>query len=162
MDYQDVTAVIQVGVAASVEQYVHRLGRTARAGKSGVGVIVLVDWESFFLREITKKFPVNPHPGASPAVPGGPNPLAAVSEPEAARISRAIAGLSRETKLQTYQAFLGFYKGLLRNISMNPAALVATANKWAACMKLADPHIFAKAAGKMGLRGVPGLNIVRD
>ena len=33
MDYPDVTSVIQVGQPADKAQYVHRLGRTARAGK---------------------------------------------------------------------------------------------------------------------------------
>ena len=30
-------------------QYVHRLGRTARAGKTGDGVLLLADFERFFL-----------------------------------------------------------------------------------------------------------------
>jgi superfamily II DNA/RNA helicase len=40
MDYPDVTLVIQVGVT-SREQYIHRLGRTARAGKVSYLVFVL-------------------------------------------------------------------------------------------------------------------------
>ena len=32
MDYPDVTAVVQVGLPSDRAQYVHRLGRTARAG----------------------------------------------------------------------------------------------------------------------------------
>ena len=37
MDYPDVTAVVQVGLPSDKAQYVHRLGRTARAGKAGGG-----------------------------------------------------------------------------------------------------------------------------
>ena len=40
MDYPDVTSVIQVGQPADKAQYVHRLGRTARAGKQGSGVLL--------------------------------------------------------------------------------------------------------------------------
>lgn len=34
-------------------QYVHRLGRTARAGKSGKGLIILGDYEAGFLRSLS-------------------------------------------------------------------------------------------------------------
>ncbi|PIB02977.1 ATP-dependent RNA helicase mss116, mitochondrial [Cercospora beticola] len=41
MDFPNVTHVIQVGLPPSREQYIHRLGRTARAGKEGEGWIFL-------------------------------------------------------------------------------------------------------------------------
>ena len=37
LDYPDVTAVVQVGVPTNRAQYIHRLGRTGRAGKVGEG-----------------------------------------------------------------------------------------------------------------------------
>jgi len=40
VDYPDVTHVIQFGGAESRETYIHRLGRTGRAGKIGRGLIV--------------------------------------------------------------------------------------------------------------------------
>ncbi len=46
MDYPDVTTVIQVGMPSDKAQYVHRLGRTARAGKQGRGVLLLGDFEA--------------------------------------------------------------------------------------------------------------------
>ena len=52
VDYPDVTQVIQVGMPESREQYIHRLGRTARAGKEGSGLLVLFPFESRFLSEI--------------------------------------------------------------------------------------------------------------
>jgi ATP-dependent RNA helicase MSS116 len=52
MDYPDVTSVIQVGQPADKAQYVHRLGRTARAGKQGCGVLLLADFERAFLRDV--------------------------------------------------------------------------------------------------------------
>jgi ATP-dependent RNA helicase MSS116 len=52
MDYPDVTFVLQVGAASSKEQYVHRTGRSARAGKSGIELVLLCDFERFFLREL--------------------------------------------------------------------------------------------------------------
>jgi ATP-dependent RNA helicase MSS116 len=39
-------------VPSQREQYIHRLGRTARAGKSGEGVIVLDPREDFFIHKV--------------------------------------------------------------------------------------------------------------
>ena len=52
MDYPDVSMVIQVGQPADKAQYIHRLGRTARAGKEGCGVLLLCDFERHFMREV--------------------------------------------------------------------------------------------------------------
>ncbi|KAE9402219.1 hypothetical protein BT96DRAFT_563429 [Gymnopus androsaceus JB14] len=43
------TLVIQVGIPASADQYVHRLGRTAHAGAGGQGIIVLDPREQPFV-----------------------------------------------------------------------------------------------------------------
>jgi ATP-dependent RNA helicase MSS116 len=49
VDYPDVTLVLQMGVPSSREQYIHRLGRTARAGKTGHGVLLLAPFEDGFV-----------------------------------------------------------------------------------------------------------------
>lgn len=43
---------MQVGTPASREQYIHRLGRTGRAGKEGRGLLLLTPWEEVFLRSL--------------------------------------------------------------------------------------------------------------
>eukprot|EP00729_Bicosta_minor_P009051 gene9051-23845_t len=110
MDYPDVSYVLQVGCASSREQYVHRIGRSGRAGKSGEAMLLLCDFEAFFLRD------------------------------------------------QTYQAWLGFYKGLLRKIGWKPHQLVSAANELSRLIGLSEPPaLLARTIGKMGLRGTPGL-----
>lgn len=52
MDYDDVTFVLQVGRASDREQYIHRLGRTARAGKEGLGLLLLAPNDISFLQSI--------------------------------------------------------------------------------------------------------------
>lgn len=47
MDFPNVTTVMQVGLPYAPEQYVHRLGRTARAGTEGSGILVLTPFEMF-------------------------------------------------------------------------------------------------------------------
>jgi ATP-dependent RNA helicase MSS116 len=64
LDYPNVTFVLKVGAPSSKEQYVHRTGRSARAGKSGVGLLLLCDWERFFLKDI-RSLPVKPWTGAA-------------------------------------------------------------------------------------------------
>lgn len=41
MDFPNVSHVIQVGLPSSREQYIHRLGRTGRAGKEGKGFLIV-------------------------------------------------------------------------------------------------------------------------
>lgn len=43
----------QLGLPMEKAQYVHRLGRTARAGKSGKGLIILGDYEAAFLNSLS-------------------------------------------------------------------------------------------------------------
>lgn len=45
MDFPDVTHVIQVGLPKDRETYIHRLGRTARAGKEGEGWLIISEVE---------------------------------------------------------------------------------------------------------------------
>ena len=55
MDYPDVTFVLQVGMTTR-EQYTHRLGRTARAGKGGSGMLLLQPFEESSMRKELKGF----------------------------------------------------------------------------------------------------------
>ncbi|KAJ2599024.1 hypothetical protein H4R99_003871 [Coemansia sp. RSA 1722] len=52
VDYPNVSMVLQVGIPSETDAYVHRLGRTGRAGKSGEGVILLSPLETKFLRAL--------------------------------------------------------------------------------------------------------------
>lgn len=42
-----------MGLPADKEQYIHRLGRTGRKGKEGLGVLLLAPWEKFFLSNLS-------------------------------------------------------------------------------------------------------------
>ncbi|OMH85349.1 DEAD-box ATP-dependent RNA helicase 25 [Zancudomyces culisetae] len=62
VDYPGTSFVIQVGVPGSVEQYIHRIGRTGRAGKQGEGVILLSEADQVFLDTVEKEQKVKiPH-----------------------------------------------------------------------------------------------------
>ena len=55
--YSCLTLILQVGMPSEQAQYIHRIGRTARAGKQGEAVLLLHDFEDFFLSEL-KGLPV--------------------------------------------------------------------------------------------------------
>ncbi|KAL2436395.1 ATP-dependent RNA helicase, mitochondrial [Exophiala dermatitidis] len=54
MDFPNVTHVIQVGPPKKLEDYVHRIGRTGRAGKSGQGWLILQDDERNEFRQLVR------------------------------------------------------------------------------------------------------------
>jgi len=60
VDYPGVTRVIQVGVPKSGEVYVHRVGRTGRAGTEGRGDLVILPFERKFLSTQMKHLPLKP------------------------------------------------------------------------------------------------------
>ncbi|KAG8716150.1 hypothetical protein FRC08_009807 [Ceratobasidium sp. 394] len=120
IDIPGVTCVIQAGLPANAEQYIHRLGRTARAGNEGHGILVLADWEKFFLGK--------------------------------------------------RDAWIGYYKGSLRDLGWSDVELVQRANDLArytylyrgyrpASATWIPPPIFAKTIGMMGLRDVRKHNL---
>lgn len=53
--------MLQLGVPADREQYIHRLGRTGRKGQEGTGILMLAPWEDFFLSTI-KDLPITKAP----------------------------------------------------------------------------------------------------
>lgn len=59
MDYPGVTLVVQFGAPATRELYIHRVGRTARAGREGRAVLLLGQLEQGFLRAV-EDLPVEP------------------------------------------------------------------------------------------------------
>ena len=149
MDFPNVGLVVQVGLPSSTEQYVHRVGRTARAGKDGRAVIILSEQESFFPK-INKTLPLNPYP--VDIVSRVPN--------HQRNVDRAFTNVEEEAKAKAYQAFLGYNKTFLKKLKLTPAELVRLANEYAKAMGCPEPPLIEKSTvGKMGLKGVPGLRI---
>ncbi|KAJ4318737.1 hypothetical protein N0V94_004251 [Neodidymelliopsis sp. IMI 364377] len=149
MDFPDVGLVVQIGLPSSSEQYVHRVGRTARAGKDGRAVIILSEQESFFPK-INRTLPLNPYPvDIISQMPKHQN-----------TVSRAFTNVEDESKAKAYQAFLGYNKTFLKKLKLSPAELVRLANEYAKAMGCPEPPLIEKSTvGKMGLKGVPGLRI---
>jgi ATP-dependent RNA helicase MSS116 len=58
MDFPNVTHVIQIGLPRDRESYIHRLGRTGRAGKEGEGWIILTPFEKGEIRRRLRGLPL--------------------------------------------------------------------------------------------------------
>jgi len=59
MDYPGITEVIQVGLTDR-ESYIHRLGRTARAGREGAGLLIVSEPEARALLPELADLPIIP------------------------------------------------------------------------------------------------------
>lgn len=140
-----VTLVVQVGLPSSSEQYIHRLGRTARAGRSGRGVMILTPHESGFLRTPDMRaLPIQPHPELQ---------LPSLSRPE----------LDKTLQIQAYGAWLGFNAQYTRQIFRSKQQYVNEANKYARdVLGWADesgaPPLSPKTARNLGIHGLDGVN----
>ena len=60
VDYPGVSRVIQVGIPAGPDQYIHRVGRCGRAGSKGRGDLVLLPWECGFVTWQLTDVPLKP------------------------------------------------------------------------------------------------------
>ena len=151
MDYPDVTRIVQVGMPSDKNQYVHRLGRTARAGKSGDGVLLLADFERSFLHGC-KDQPIKNRAATQ---------RSAQFDNVKSGIERALGALPLLTIQTAYQAWLGFYNSHLRKLRWSQTDLVSMANHWVMdCVGAEEPpSLMARTVSQMGLKGVPGLRV---
>jgi ATP-dependent RNA helicase MSS116, mitochondrial len=178
VDYENVTLVVQVGAPSSKEQYIHRLGRTARAGNAGTGILLLCDFERSFLKEMQDLLPNNDDDDDDDDDNNGNGNnnktmitkswTAAETSTEQAHLQQL---LSKDKQLcnsagAAYQAFLGYYNSNVKRFKINgKKELVQLANEYATVIGFPrdgpPPALQAKTVGKMGLKGVEGLNIER-
>ncbi len=62
LDITDITHIIQMDVPSNDDFFIHRAGRTARAGKEGVNVVIGDGWELRQLAKLEKKMGFVVHP----------------------------------------------------------------------------------------------------
>ena len=149
VDYPDVSLVLQVGLTDR-DQYIHRLGRTARAGMEGRGILVLADFEKALLRDLADL------------------PLLELKQcpqldKQKCRTTRALATVRDHSALEqsaekAYAAFLGFYNSNLKKLCMSKMQLVETSALYSQFIGLEKvPMLQQKTLRAMGLMDIPGL-----
>lgn len=167
IDIPGISLVLQLGLPSSLEQYIHRLGRTARAGKEGRGVLILADFEQFFLNQAdVRKLPITLLDMGKVEGESGVK-LNKVAQD----VNGAMTQIDATVRSQAYQAHLGFYKSYLKQLKWKPEELIASTNDYAKNIlqwprqedgRWTGPSLLQKTVSKMGLKGKGGLNVVRD
>eukprot|EP00644_Phytophthora_capsici_P002304 jgi/Phyca11/548149/estExt2_Genewise1Plus.C_PHYCAscaffold_270370 len=151
VDYPDVSLVLQVGLTDR-DQYIHRLGRTARAGMKGKGVLVLSEFETPLLDKLSD-LPLEP------SIKHLPNSL----DPSQSRTLNVIQNLKRyddveKSAQQSYQAWLGFYNSHAKRLKLKAVELVKLAADYSRIIGLDEvPKLEKRTLKKMNLLGVPGI-----
>lgn len=161
MDFPNVTHVIQMGLPTSRDQYIHRVGRTARAGKEGEGWLILNPLESDEARSRLKNLPIERDDSLE---------IAKLDMTKEAQVGRAAGELLamyqnslRKTpateKADVYRAQLGIHQWFGRK-----AVLLEHMNKLARFgWGMTDPPMISPGlAQRLGISRLPGVNIGQD
>src|SRR3984957_73484 len=160
IDYPGVTRVIQVGIPASTEQYVHRVGRTGRAGTEGRGDLVLLPWEMGFVTYQLTEMPLKPltvneltlqvkelatkYDADSPGSFTTPDrndrrdgtvrfqrPLTPVVDDLNRSITDLLTNLNEEGINETFASLLGYYIAKSQELRVQKQAIVQGCKDWA-------------------------------
>ncbi|EPQ29233.1 uncharacterized protein PFL1_02988 [Pseudozyma flocculosa PF-1] len=188
VDIPGVSLVAQVGLPMSSEQYIHRLGRTARAGKDGRGVLILSPHEEWFLRSPeVDRLPIKPMDTAALRAEGAAagTPVETCND----AVDAAMVATDASARSQAYQAHMGYYKSFLKACRWKPEDLIQHTNHYAYATLLwnqsqvpspaseaerandaaplpagfVPPPLLAKTVGMMGLKTYRSLlNVVQS
>lgn len=167
VDYPDVSHVIQYGLADSTETYVHRLGRTGRAGKMGKGWLVLSPMEEPFLDELSAVADVDEDAELSELLNNPvPDDVQDMLEHALSRVDDGSDGELTDSARMAYKSMIGFHKSHVHRLHGNRDALpklMELANSFAEQSGLQNiPYFTEHMAKKLGLLHAPGVNIKRD
>jgi ATP-dependent RNA helicase MSS116 len=186
VDYPNVSHVIQFGSAESRETYIHRLGRTGRAGRKGKGIIIVGgkgEERAFIGRELqgleVKRDEIFQSLVLGNVVAkegdegGGVNGAKRRNDINAARLQKIRSSIRDNTNpdlrnmaSQTYRSLLGYYVSRMKTIGANyKADVVEYVNGLAIQMGFDDgemPSITQKVVNNIGLQGIRGLNVAAD
>lgn len=167
MDFPDVSHVIQVGLPRTSEDYIHRLGRTGRAGKSGQGWLLLQDDERHEFRRLISDIHahnINENENLETAKLDmtQPSQLSAEAGKIMQYVETGIKATSMVDKSKAYVTILG---GMIQSpASRSKQSIVDMANDLAkfGWGLQTPPHVSSHWIDKMGFRGTRGLEVGPD
>lgn len=158
VDYPNISLVLQVSAPTSKEQYVQRLGRTGRAGKSGTGLLLLCDYEKDFLKQV-KDLPITkvPLPSLGASSSHTPESLLLLEE----ELERAAAMVEDDLATQTYRAWVMNAVAQRKSLKWSKEDTVTNANSFAFKVlgRSSVPPLNRDLVNMLGLKGMKGLNI---
>lgn len=149
VDYPGVKLVVQVGVPSTREQYIHRLGRTGRAGREGEGIIVLAPFEEAFLQKEVADLPIQKVESA------------ALTQQEITEtnelVTKSIHSMEEDMVREIYTAYLGYYSGRMPMLGQRRTMALTEANKFMEGLGITEiPHLSPRFLAQLGLGGAGG------
>ena len=161
MDFPDVTHVIQMGVPGSKDTYVHRIGRTARAGKEGEGWLIIAPPEQRLIGSLLRGIDLKPDTTLKTAAVD----IAKDAELPAdvarmiTQVVEAAKSVDEEYKSAAFRASLGSLGRMGDKTSMLEQVVLRCIVAWGMTR---PPSISPLLAAKLSLPRVPGIIIGRD
>jgi ATP-dependent RNA helicase MSS116 len=157
MDFPEVTHVIQVGIPRDRDTYIHRIGRTARAGKEGQGWLISPSIEA---QELPRKLRDLPLQKDTTLATATVDMTREADVPKSAatilsQVAEAYKRVPMQTKADAYKGYIGTYAFVRKKALVNA---INNLSRYAWGMST-PPEISSKLAGRVGLSRVPGLNI---
>ncbi|KAJ7753843.1 P-loop containing nucleoside triphosphate hydrolase protein [Mycena metata] len=179
VDYPGVTRVIQVGIPGGREQYVHRVGRTGRAGTAGRGDLVLLPWEIGFVtwqltdvplrplavnelidqtRELAATHDADPAAFFTEAKSPVPQKLFTPTvTPAVENIDQSVGALlprlDGEAVRETFMSLIGYYMPKSPELRVQKPIIIQGCQDWStgACGLSAPPYVSVEFLQKVGL-----------
>lgn len=163
MDFPDVSHVIQVGLPRNDDDYIHRLGRTGRAGKNGEGWLVVLEQQMReFRRGLGAELPIKPDNTLQTATVDMTQP-GQISPEGAAIMKKVNEGVKATPYMSKAQAYASMF-GVLSGSYRDKQALVDDLNNLAkfgwGLQTL--PPVSPSMISRIGLGRVEGLNVQED
>lgn len=160
MDFPEVTHVLQIGPPRDRETYIHRIGRTGRAGKEGEGYLFLHDGEYEFYQQKLGKLPLTEDTTLSTAMLNMTRDLDTASpfaQETIEQIREAMKEVSPIMKESTYRSQLGT---MSQSFTKRRNAIIALNNLAIHGYGLAEPPaVKASIARNLGLDRIKELKI---
>jgi ATP-dependent RNA helicase MSS116, mitochondrial len=158
MDFPNVTHVIQLSPPRAREDYIHRIGRTGRAGKEGEGWLFMTSMSKRDIHEKLYDLPLQEDNSLVTASIDMTQP-GKIPERAANILTNTIAAyrsLPREDKERSYTANLGTWRGTTHGQVVVDALNKLSKYGWG---EPEPPTVSQAFVDKTGYRGVSGLNI---
>ncbi|KAK8217488.1 hypothetical protein M8818_001246 [Zalaria obscura] len=158
MDFPNVTHVIQMGLPGNRETYIHRIGRTARAGKEGEGWLILSQPETHEMRYRLKQLPIQRDASLETATVDMSQEaqIPAAAARVLGMVANAIRMVPAKEKSEAYRSLLGVYAWFDRKRDLVSAMNNLARFGWG----MPDPpKIGFGLAQKLGIARIPGLNL---
>jgi len=160
MDFPNVSHVIQVSCPPDREQYIHRIGRTGRADKTGQGWLFVSEIELYEARKRLTDLPIKRNMELKTATLDlGAEDLETTEHETVKAVSSAIQGTDPSTLTDAYRSLLGGAMKTLRRQDLLDTLNNLTKHGWG---MEKPPAISAALARNTGLAGLRGVNISND